>query len=142
MCEPSGRTAGSAATVFSVGTVPLAVILPVQYAVAVNDDPLAGRFGAVLLGPRRPAHPSTTRGRIAKMAHHSASVHRDRDRSTNKRPAVHVCGGVDGTESTLAFSVRQIKLSGYARRQEKRQAGLEKRRRGRFTDETCSRPQT
>ena len=51
MCEPSGRTAGSAATVFAVGAVPDAVTLPVQYAVAVNGNPRVGPFGAVLFGP-------------------------------------------------------------------------------------------
>jgi hypothetical protein len=33
-----GRTAGSAATVLVLGVVPVAVTVPVQYAVAVNDD--------------------------------------------------------------------------------------------------------
>ncbi len=37
--------------VFSLGAVPVAVTLPVQYAVAVNDDARTGAFGGVLFGP-------------------------------------------------------------------------------------------
>ena len=37
--------------VFSLGAVPVAVTLPVQYAVAVNDDARTGPFGGVLFAP-------------------------------------------------------------------------------------------
>src|SRR5262245_45487533 len=57
---PIGRTAGSAATVPSAGLVPDAVIPLVQYAVAVNDDAVAGRaFGTGVVRARF-AHPSAT----------------------------------------------------------------------------------
>ena len=119
MCEPSGRTAGSAATVFASGAVPVAVTLPVQYAVAMNDGARTGSFGGVLFGPRRPAHPSAT------------------SEKTNKQPAVKLRGVIDGTESTLAFSLCGIKLSGDAGCHETA-ADLERC----FMDETCSRPRT
>ena len=50
MRVPSGNTAGSAATIpFETG-MPDAVMLPVQYAVAVNSNGVAGRAGACVAG--------------------------------------------------------------------------------------------
>ena len=51
MRVPSGKTAGSAATIpFETG-MPDAVTLPVQYAVAVKSNGVAGRAGACVVGP-------------------------------------------------------------------------------------------
>jgi hypothetical protein len=50
MRVPSGKTAGSAATIpFDTG-MPDAVTVPVQYAVAVNSNGVAGRAGAGVAG--------------------------------------------------------------------------------------------
>jgi len=50
MRVPSGNTAGSAATIpFETG-MPEAVTVPVQYAVAVNSNGVAGRAGACVVG--------------------------------------------------------------------------------------------
>src|SRR5262249_22713889 len=49
---------GSAATVLAAGLVPDAVMLPVQYAVAVNDDVVAGGACGNGAGRGRFAHPS------------------------------------------------------------------------------------
>ena len=50
MRVPSGKTAGSAATTPLETGMPDAVMVPVQYAVAVNSNGVAGRAGACVVG--------------------------------------------------------------------------------------------